>query len=204
MPKITPITKRTIQCCSPAKANSTFNFPNCTFLGGISDQPFTAFFIWERFFTEHGQGLKRFIEFGCDKGNTSVYFLLWCINLEADYIGYDSKSLGVYKNTPVKRLLKLANRMRIGNGFKRVDEIRKEIQQGGKTVIFTDCIDKPWEFATFAPMLKKGDILAIHDWDRAIFDNWVKDTMKQIKPYTLLYEKERNTLKTLTRFFLKQ
>jgi hypothetical protein len=203
MGKITPITKYPIQCCGPGPTNGKIDFPNCTFLGGLSDQPFTAFFIWEQFFGQFKDTIKRFIEFGCDQGNTSVYFLLWCINIGATYIGYDKRAKGLYKNTKVKTLIGLHKHMRIGNGYKKGDEIKRMIRLPGQSVIFTDCIDKPWEFRTFAPMLKKGDVLAIHDWDRAIFDNWVEDTLNEIKPYSLLYEKERLQLKTLTRFFLK-
>ena len=72
------------------------------------------------------------------------------------------------------------------------------------TVIFSDCIDKPWEFDTFAPMLKKGDVLAMHDWDRAIKDEWVTATIKEFWPFKLLYERERLGLNTLTRFFIKE
>jgi hypothetical protein len=203
MGKITPLTRHTIRCCSPASENSRVDFPNCTFLGGVSDQPFTAFFVWEKFFGQFRTTLKRFIEFGCDKGNTSVYFLLWCLNIGATYIGYDKRAKSVYKNSEVKKLIKLHTHMRLGNGYKKGPEIKKILQLPGQSVIFTDCVDKPWEFKTFAPMLKKGDILAIHDWDRAIFDDWVKDTLQAIKPYSLLFENERIQLKTLTRFFLK-
>jgi len=204
MPRITPMTKHKIMCGSPAPINERFDFPNCTFLGGLSDQPFTAFFIWEKFFMQYKDSIKRFIEFGCDQGNTSVYFALWCHQMGADYTGFDKRVAAVYANSPVKRLIKLKSHMRLGNGFKKAKEVQALIKQPGRTVIFTDCIDKPWEFQKFAPMLKKGDILAIHDWDRAIFDEWVQDTMDAIKPYSLLFEKERIKLKTLTRFFLKQ
>ena len=197
------MTKHTIQCGSPAPANERFDFPNCTFLGGVSDQPFTAFHIWEKFFMRYRATIKRFIEFGCDQGNTSVYFALWCHQMGAVYYGYDKRDANLYDNSPVKRLIKLKNKMRIGNGYKKAEEIKASIRQKGQSIIFTDCVDKPWEFKTFAPMLKKGDVLAIHDWDRAVFDDWVGDTMRAIEPYTLLYEKQRKQLRTLTRFFLK-
>jgi len=204
MGRITPLSKRAIECGKPAPENKFFDRPNCTFLGGSSDQPFTAFYTWEKFFSNYGQKMKRFIEFGCDQGNTSVYFCLWCINLEADYYGYDKRSQETYRNTPVKRMIKLGSRMRLGNGYKLADEIKEIIQSPGRSVIFTDCVDKPWEFKTFAPMLKRGDILVIHDWDRAIFDDWVKKELAALEPYKLLFEKDRIKLRTLTRFFLKR
>lgn len=201
--KITPISKRMIQQSKNTSRNKVIDNPNCTFLGGLSDQPFTAFYIWERLFNEYGQNMSRFIEFGCDQGNTSVFFCLWCVNIGAEYIGFDKRKKNTYRNTPVKRMLQLCKRIRVGNGYKRQEEIKELVQSKGQTVIFTDCIDKPWEFETFAPMLKAGDILAVHDWDRAVKDDWVLDTMKALSPYQLLFEYERLSLNTLTKFFHK-
>jgi hypothetical protein len=202
--KQTPLTKKFIRYSNTASINQYFDSPDSTFIGGRCDQPFTAFYVWEKFFIEHGKDIKRFVEFGCDRGHTSVYFSLWCIKLGSKFVGYDKRNIRFYKRSPIQKLVNLAENMRIGNGYKRVKQIRKLVQRPGKTVIFTDCIDKPWEFKTFAPMLKPGDILAIHDWDRAIFDDWAKDTMKAIEPYSLLYEQERLELNTLTRFFKKE
>gem|GEM_PF-2246115 len=202
--KQTPISNHWILRSNNTEMNKVMDNPNCTFLGGLSDQPFTAFYIWEKFFLKYGTGIKGFIEFGCDQGNTSVFFLLWCINLEAEYIGFDKRGKATYQQTPVQRLLRLHKKIRYGNGYKRSEEIKELIQSKGKTVMFTDCIDKPWEFENFAPMLKRGDILAVHDWDRAIKDEWVESTFKKMHPFCLLYEKERIALNTLTRFFKKE
>jgi len=146
----------------------------------------------------------RFIEFGCDQGNTSVYFLLQCINNEAMYFGFDKRKTIVYRNTAVKRLLDLDSHMTLGNGYKKTKTIQGMIQSPGMSVIFTDCIDKPWEFNTFAPMLKKGDVIAVHDWGRAIRSRWVQGALQRIQPYRLLFEEERIGLNTLTKFFQKQ
>lgn len=201
--KKTPLSNYVIEQSPNTPVNKKIDNPNCSFLGGLSDQSFTAFFIWEKFFTRFKDHIKRFIEFGCDQGNTSVYFALWCMNMEAKYIGFDSKNSHHYSDTPVKRCVKLLDSMVIGNGYKKEDQIRKIIQKKGMCVIFTDCVDKPWEFRTFAPMLKAGDILAVHDWGRAIKDEWVEEDMKKLKPYELLYEEERTYFNTLTRFFRK-
>lgn len=202
--KQTPLSKRWIKRSLNTPINRVIDNPNCTFLGGLSDQPFTAFYVWEKFFLKYGGQMQRFIEFGCDQGNTACYFLLQCVNNDAVYIGYDSKKKGTYQNTPVKRLLKLHAKMKYGNGYKRLDEIKEFIQSKGMSVIFSDCIDKPYEFEQFAPMLKRGDVLAMHDWDRAVKDEWVEDTLAAIQPYKLIYEDERLGINTLTKFFLKE
>jgi hypothetical protein len=126
--------------------------------------------------------------------------------MKAKDAGFDKYGPKAYKNTPVKELAKLHQKIQRRNIYadKNVVKISELIQQTGMTVVFTDCIDKPWEFNTYAPYLKLGDVLAVHDWDRAIKDEWVKDTMESIHPYRLLYEEERIELNTLTRFFLKE
>jgi len=185
--------------------NEFINNPNCTFLGTQCDQSFTAFFIWEKFFQSNGD-IKRFLELGCDFGGTSVFFALWCYNIEADYHGFDFRPKRRYRSKPVMRLIQLAKKMNTGNLYneKMTNKVIELIKQPGRSVLFCDCIDKPWEFKTFGPYLKKNDVVAVHDWDRAIKDKWVQKTILQISPVKLLYEDERLKLNTLTRFFLKE
>lgn len=186
--------------------NEVINNPNCTFLGTRCDQPFTAFYVWEKFFNAHGRHIKRFLELGCDMGGTSVYFALWCQNLKADYYGFDYRRKEVFSNTPIKKLIELDKKIIRGNlyGEKISQQVIELMESRGMTVVFSDCIDKPWEFNTFAPHLKHGDVMAVHDWDRAIKEEWVHKTLNAISPFEILYEKERMKLNTLTRFFLKE
>ena len=135
--KETPLSKHWIMRSKNTAINQVIDNPNCSFLGGLSCQPFTAYYVWEKFFIEYGYKIKRFIEFGVDQGNTACYFVLQCINYGSAYIGFDKNKKSVYQNTPVKRLLKLHTKIRYGNGYKRFDEIRELISNKGMTVIFT-------------------------------------------------------------------
>jgi len=186
--------------------NKVINNPNVTLFGEKCDQPFTAFYVWEKFLNEYRLEISRFLELGCDNGGMSTYFALWCHNIKAEYIGFDKYKPRAYKNTPVKELIRLDKKVISGNLYidKTVDKVTELIRQPGMSVVFADCIDKPWEFKTFAPLLKVGDVLAVHDWDRAIKDRWVQKTILKLRPFKLLYEQERIELNTLTRFFLKE
>lgn len=186
--------------------NKLINNPNVTLFGEKCDQPFTAFYVWEKFLNEYKREVRRIIELGCDNGGMSTYFALWCHNIKADYHGFDRHGKAAYNNTPVKELIELDKKVKRRNIYSddSVNKITGFIQRGGMTVIFADCIDKPWEFGTFAPVIKVGDVIVVHDWDRAIKDKWVAKTLTKIKPFKLLYEKERLELNTLTRFFLKE
>lgn len=200
------LSNRFIKYSQNTDLNEVINNPNCTFLGHQCDQPFTAFYVWEKFFFDYSSKIKRFIELGCDTGGMSVYFSLWCHNIGAEYVGFDFRRKSIYKNTKVKLLVGLADRIMRGNLYsvKIKSIVESLIVDSGMTVVFSDCIDKPWEFENFAPLIKTSDVIVVHDWDRAIFDSWVKSTLERIEPYKLLYEEERIKLNTLTRFFLKE
>lgn len=202
--KVTPISRTFFKYSKNDRVNAVVDNPNCSFLGNRADQPFTAFYVWEKFFFKYGNNIKRFVEFGCDLGSSSVYFLLQCIKYNAEFRGYDKRRKRIYGNDPVKKMIGLKSCMRIGNGYKRFTEIKEFVEQKGMSVIFSDCVDKPIEFKNFAPMMKPGDVLVMHDWDRAIKDQWVVDDLKKFEPFKLLFEKERRELNTLTRFFLKE
>lgn len=206
MAKMLKKSKFVIERSKNTNLNEVINNPNVTLFGEKCDQPFTAFYVWEKFLNEYKRFIHRFLELGCDNGGMSTYFALWCHNINADYQGFDKYKPRAYNGSPVKKLIRLDRKMNSGNLYtdKTVKKITELIRRGGMSVVFTDCIDKPWEFKTFAPILKVGDVLAVHDWDRAIKDKWVMETIMKIKPFKLLYEQERLELNTLTRFFLKE
>lgn len=87
--------------------------------------------------------------------------------------------------------------------FKNSEEICKLIKGKGKSIVFCDGGDKPHELRTFAPALKKGDIIACHDWGRAIKDEWI---IEDLKKYNLkeIFRKEKLELNTVTGIFIKE
>ena len=67
--------------------------------------------------------------------------------------------------------------------FENADEIIVLIQKPGITVLFCDGGNKVREFKTFAPHLKKGDIIAVHDWMTEIFPENTQDfAVKELIP----------------------
>ena len=56
------------------------------------------------------------------------------------------------------------------------DHVRENIQEF-KTFIFCDGGDKALEFNTYAPMLKPGDCIAVHDWGQEIFYSQIQHTI---------------------------
>ena len=197
----TPFSKYPIEKAIKHKKNFAPDTLPCTFLGVPCQQSFNAFFIWEKLLAP--LKFARFIELGTALGNTSVYFKIFCINKNAKFYTYDFAKKNKTLNTPIQKFIDLNKNYIIQDIFKNSESICELIRQEGRTIIFCDGGDKPYELRTFAPALKKGDIIACHDWGRAIKDEWIK---KDIKNNNLkeLFRKERIELNTITGIFIKK
>lgn len=180
-----------------APVNSDITKADCTFLGGICSQAFRALFYWERVFW--GRPVRRFIEIGTGLGNMSLYFYLQCLNKNADFVSYDIFNKFKRNDSSVKKRLELASHIRIKDVFNHVDEVAGEIQKPGITILFCDGMDKPHEVRTFAPFLKQGDIMAVHDWPRAIRLEWINDTLREHRIVPMWTPGEWDTM--ITAFF---
>jgi hypothetical protein len=194
--KILPFSKRSIDYPEISELNLRPNTLPCTFLGELCQQSFNAFFVWEKVLSE---GFTRFIELGTGRGNTSTYFKLFCINVGAKFYTYEKRIFGFNK---IQEFIGLKRDIIRGNLFERTDEILKLISSSGKSVVFCDAFDKPHEFKTFAPALKKGDIISAHDWGRAIKGEWVKTIIEE-NNLKELFREERLSLNTATGIFEK-
>lgn len=185
------------------RLNVTMESVACTFLGGLAAQPFSALFAWERFLGP--LDFARFIEIGMGYGNTSMFFLMHCINKGAKYTGYEKAKAAGAANSEMKRLLNLAKHRRTRDFYKPkvVESIRKQLQQPGVSVIFCDGIDKPHEFELFAVALKPGDYIAVHDWGRASFQEWLQPSID--KNYLVPVEPEVwDGLNSITRLWRRE
>jgi cephalosporin hydroxylase len=173
----------------------------CTFLGSPCQQSFNAFFVWEKLLAP--LKFARIIELGTALGNTSVYFKMFCINKGADFYTYDFAKKNQRSNTLAQKHVLIQDDYIMADVFKHSESISKLIRERGISVVFCDGGDKPHELRTFAPALKKGDIIACHDWGRAIKDEWVAKDIKKNK-LKEIYKEERISLNTVTGIFIKE
>jgi hypothetical protein len=182
--------------------NTEIDLIRCTLFGDLCVQSFTAFFVWEQVFASYP--FSRFIEIGAGFGGTSLYFLLWAKQYGALYYGYErfKKRRNSHRNSTLKTMLGLERCITYGDVFdSRVKaEIENYIRQPGRTVLFCDGGDKIHEFRVFAPSLKVGDVIAAHDWPRAISEEWVSQTIADNDLKMITFNPE---LKTHTAWFHK-
>ena len=182
------------------EANDHINKPKCTIFGRPAQQAFTAFFVWEKLLGP--LEFARFVEVGTGYGNTSTFFMLHCLQKGAMFVTHDRMKSRTSNSSPLKDALDLRGCSVVGDvyGPSISQSLMELVSQPGLTVLFLDGGDKPYEFGQFVPALKKDDIVAVHDWGRAIKRVWVQHIidMKGLEP---VLEEDNVKLDTLTRMW---
>ena len=177
--------------------NDFIDKPKCTLFGRPCQQAFSAFFVWEKVLGP--LNFVRFVEIGTGFGNTSIFFLMHCAQKDADFYTFDRMANRTNNSSPLKEIFDLRGHATVGDVYgPAISQVVLElISQPGRTVLFLDGGDKPYEFNLFVPALKPSDIVAVHDWGRAIRPEWVQDTIDQqeLEP---IFMDEHIKYKTLT------
>ena len=128
---------------------------NSTFAGEEIAQRWSDLFIFERTFQEFKPDL--IIELGTYLGALTHFFSLhgrvWTIdNMK--------RIIKEYPNVKYTISDVFSNSM--------IEGIKHAIQNHPQIVLFCDNGNKIEEFKLYAPLLKKGDIIFVHDWDNEI------------------------------------
>ncbi len=123
---------------------------------------------------------SRIIELGTGNGNFSVYLSLWCLYRQVDFHTYDlcnwkksshSFSENGFEDNRVAFMEPYLDPcFDIGDILEEPlkTQIAKLIAKEGRTVLFCDNGKKKLEFNNYAPYLKPGDIIIVHDWKKEI------------------------------------
>jgi hypothetical protein len=180
------------------------NWTDTWFLGVQTIQYAIDFYIWEMLFHDYPD-IERVVELGTAWGGLSMLLGLHALQLGADFVSYDNGDCfehwstdGPYAwDTPVGELF--SNSFRIGDVFgEYLDEIKETVALPGRTLLVCDGGNKRLEYKTFAPLLKPGDIVTVHDWAAEIFEEDIDyDLTPQIMTDMC------GVLGSLTRFFMK-
>ena len=135
---------------------------------------------------------SRLIELGTWWGNMSLYFLLFCLNRNAEFITYD---IVRRHNSLVKQLVKFDDHHRRQEIWGHKAEIATEMMKPGRTILYCDNGDKPKEVGFFSMYLKDLDILAVHDYGTEIFAEDIPDSLEPL---------ETEVDDGMTKFFVKR
>lgn len=135
-----------------------------SFLGIYSTQAWSDFLLWERCFNEH-PALRMAYELGTGTGGFSLFLALQCWQRGMRFWTMDWQNW--VPPSPVHDLLGLSRARMRGDLWQGGDlHLREQLADGAQRpcVLFCDDGDKPREVRTFAPLLRAGDVLAVHDW----------------------------------------
>ena len=164
------------------------------FLGIPIKQWQTDLWLWEKFFYDHK--IKRFVELGTGNGGMSLFFFLQSHQYYFDFYTFDIK-LPIM--SMVGELLKLEEHFYLGDIFNENEwRVADILSTALPVMLYCDNGDKPKEVATFAPYLKSGDYLAVHDWKVEIKPENIPDYLEEC--FTELPDE----VGSLTRWFIKK
>tara|TARA_R110000765_G_scaffold335359_1_gene425755 strand:- start:18 stop:689 length:672 start_codon:yes stop_codon:yes gene_type:complete len=159
---------------------------NQRFMGSGMSQNYLAIPWFEAYFDAHQ--FEYIVEFGSQKACLSTYFANFAGITERVFFdtfelfpddGWSSRS----NEGAGHWFEKLAELSPYINYYHQdvfsdetVSHVSENIKQS-KTFIFCDGGDKAHEFNTYAPLLKSGDCIAVHDWGHEIHQNQIQETM---------------------------
>ena len=132
--------------------------PLRTFLGSYVDQNSAAPLALSRLLERVEPA--RIIELGTYRGGLAALLHLSASVTGSDFYTYDRQD----RRDHPDELDRLGMKFRQRNIFLAVDEIARLIQGDGITILLCDNGHKAKEFRTFAPYLKKGDYILVHDY----------------------------------------
>ena len=186
---------------------------NQRFMGAGMSQNYFAIPWFEYYFDANG--FEYIVEFGSQKGCLSTYF--------ANFAGITEKVFfETYELFPDKDWYSRENEG-AGHWFEKLaglsphincyhkdvfsDEVINHVKENIsdlKTFIFCDGGDKVKEFNTYAPLLKSGDSIAVHDWGHEIHYLQIAATIEEHGlVIDELFAKPANTYGTLIMPFIK-
>lgn len=135
-----------------------------TFLGKRMAQSDKAITTWENVLKK--LDFTRIIEIGTFHGGFSIYLLLWTLgDRRKEFHTFDIINWRDYDHNPkIKNFLELDKYFHKMDVFENVGFIKNLINKQGGNILFCDGGDKEREFNTFAPLLKRFDVIVVHDW----------------------------------------
>lgn len=170
-----------------------------TFLGRKLSQTPKAIWLWEQVLTKYN--FKRIIDIGTWRGNLSFYLYLFCLARDAEFHTFDVREKWQFDYPDLKKELGFPSHFYGMDIFKNIEKIKEFIQKEGITILYCDDGEKTREFNTFAPFLKTGDVIAVHDWKTEVSPESIEKT-KTDYGFKEIFVKECDE-EGMTRFFEK-
>lgn len=171
-----------------------------TFGGAPFQQTWNDLPIWEHFFNRYP--CKAMVDLGTGVGGMALYFACQTFMREMRYTTIDKER--ICEPRVIRLLHDLGAQDRLLHAFKNADSIAQIIaDQPRPLILFLDNGDKPKEAATFGPLLRPGDFLAVHDWSDTTGVGEIGPS--DVPPhFQMLLKDECRSTDSITRFFLRE
>ena len=141
------------------------NLWNTKFLNVPAIQFHVDLLVYERLFNAYP--LHGVIELGAAAGGLSLYFLLQCLQREWPLFATFDRVWPGACDTPLGQLLDMPSYCHIGDLWGGMQSEVIGLLQNADHPIMLLCDNgaKPREFQTFVPHTRRGDVIAVHDWN---------------------------------------
>ena len=172
------------------------NLWNVSFLGCQAIQFNVDFLVWERVLNTR-RDLRSIIEFGSGSGGFSLYLALQAYQRDMQFATFDLWKTHSAE-TRLGKLLGMSEHCYAGDLFD--GSARRVINElPHPLILLCDNGEKPREFREFAPLLKAGDIIAVHDFGNEFGEADVLPNLRLL--VAPLMHTECETMGSLTRFW---
>lgn len=173
---------------------------NSSFLGVRMLQRWVDLVLWENVLNAH-QGLRAIIELGTGAGSFSIFLLLQALQRGMEFWTYDKVEHSSVRNGPVARLMGLGEHFLLEDVFDPCGSLVEKLSQQTDLhplLLFCDGGDKPREFCTFVPLLRRGDLIGVHDWTEEVCPSDIGPVQGLVDPFL---DVECYTIGSITRFW---
>jgi len=170
---------------------------DASFLGLPMAQRWIDFAVWERVLNS-SKWWKGMIELGTGSGAFSMFLLLQCLQRGITFHTFDCRQV---PSNAAARLLQLDSHFHLGGIFDDNLSLLTELIQSPELhplILFCDNGWKQEEFRVFAPLLKDGDLIAVHDWGAEFCEEYTIPMKGRLEP---LFFKECEEIESITRFW---
>lgn len=175
-----------------------YRLPAQTLFGQPIQHSPIAIWTLERVLTETQP--KRIIELGTGSGLLSIYLATWARMNGARLITYDHEPVADDVLHVLQDLSVTVRTADILNG-ESDGEIRQSLHSEDRVLLYCDNGRKMQELATFAPLLKRNDILGCHDYRTEVQPNVIGPILEALGYVELVDTQLMADLYTLQMFW---
>lgn len=142
---------------------------------------------------ESNKDIVRVVELGTGCGGLTLFFGLHMTLRNGKVLTFDTRRRQVPQWHSQAQLLNITFEQKDVFKATTVKEVKDFIKEG-KALVFCDNGDKKREFPLYTPILKKNDLIMVHDWGIEITSKHLDNkTLSLLKPYR---QREFDALKT--------